>query len=74
MPNTTGPKKKFQLTNVETGKTSEMEALSPTLGPDVLNIASLHKDHGLFTFDPGFMSTASTESKNAASAIPLRER
>jgi citrate synthase len=55
--------KKFQLTNVTTGKTSEMEALTPTLGPDVLNIASLHKDHGLFTFDPGFMSTASTESR-----------
>jgi citrate synthase len=55
--------KKFQLTNVATGKTSEMEALSPTLGPDVLNIAPLYKDHGLFTFDPGFMSTASTESK-----------
>ncbi|MEY4375919.1 MAG: type citrate synthase [Pseudomonadota bacterium] len=55
--------KKFQLTNLETGKSSELTALSPTLGPDVVNIGSLNKDHGVFTFDPGFMSTASCESK-----------
>ena len=55
--------KKFQLTNLETGKSSEMAALTPTLGPDVVNIGSLNKDHGVFTFDPGFMSTASCESK-----------
>ena len=55
--------KKFQLTNLETGKSSELAALTPTLGPDVVNIGSLNKDHGVFTFDPGFMSTASCESK-----------
>jgi len=54
---------KFQLTNVATGKTTELPALSGTTGPDVVNIASLYKDHGVFTFDPGFMATASTESK-----------
>ncbi|MCZ8130169.1 MAG: citrate synthase [Steroidobacteraceae bacterium] len=54
---------KYQLTNLSTGKSSELESFSPTVGPDVLNIAPLNKDHGLFTFDPGFMSTASTESK-----------
>ena len=57
------PTKKYTLTNVATGKSSELEALSPTIGPDVLNIAPLAKDHGLFTFDPGFMSTAACESK-----------
>ena len=41
------PTKKFQLTNATTGKVSEMEALTPTMGPDVLNIASIKKDHGL---------------------------
>ena len=55
--------KKFQLTNLETGKSSELSALSPTMGPDVLNIGALNKDHGVFTFDPGFMATASCESK-----------
>ncbi len=55
--------KKFQLTNLESGKSSELSVLSPTLGPDVVSSGSLNKDHGVFTFDPGFMSTASCESK-----------
>jgi len=55
--------KKFTLTNDATGKSSTLEALSPSVGPDVLNISPLAKDHGLFTFDPGFMSTAACESK-----------
>jgi citrate synthase len=55
--------RKFNLTDVSTGKTSSLEALSPTVGADVLNIAPLPKDHGVFTYDPGFMSTAACESK-----------
>jgi citrate synthase len=55
--------RKFTLTDVATGKASTLDALSPTVGPDVLNIAPLAKDHGVFTFDPGFMSTAACESK-----------
>jgi citrate synthase len=54
---------KFELKNLASGKTSQMEAISGTIGPDVLNIASLTKDQGIFTFDPGFMATASCESK-----------
>jgi citrate synthase len=33
------------------------------VGSDVVNIAPLAKDHGAYTFDPGFMSTAACESK-----------
>lgn len=55
--------KKFQLTNPDNGKTSEMEVKQGTLGPAVLNIANVSRDHGMFTFDPGFMATASCESK-----------
>jgi citrate synthase len=33
------------------------------MGQDVVNIASLPKDHDVFTFDPGFMATASCESR-----------
>ncbi len=54
---------KFQLTNLATGKATEFEAIPGTLGPDVLNISSINKDHGVWTFDPGFMATASTESR-----------
>ncbi len=34
-----------------------------TIGPDVLDIANLTRDHGVFTFDPAFGVTASCESK-----------
>lgn len=40
----------------------ELEISSGTIGPDVINVGSLTKQ-GMFTFDPGFMSTASCESK-----------
>ena len=33
-----------------------------TLGPDVLDIRTLYKETGLFTYDPGFTSTASCDS------------
>jgi citrate synthase len=54
---------KYELKNLSSGKTSQMDAKSGTIGPDVLNISNLTKDQGIFTFDPGFMATASTESK-----------
>jgi len=55
--------KKYELVNLESGTKSTLEARSGTLGPDCLNISSLLKDQGVFTFDPGFMATASCESK-----------
>ena len=54
--------KKFQLTNLATGRTSELAALSGSVGPDVLDISTIQKDHGVFTYDPGFMATAATAS------------
>ncbi|MGB5102509.1 MAG: citrate synthase [Steroidobacteraceae bacterium] len=55
--------KKYELVSLETGKKSVLEARTGTVGPDCLNIASVNKDHGIFTFDPGFMATAACESK-----------
>jgi citrate synthase len=54
---------KYELKNLTTGKSTQLDAMSGTLGPDVINIANLTKDMNVFTFDPGFMATASTESK-----------
>src|SRR5271154_2487894 len=54
---------KYELKNLATGKTSQLNAISGTIGPDVIDISNLTKDQGVFTFDPGFMATASTESK-----------
>ncbi|MFY9834637.1 MAG: citrate/2-methylcitrate synthase, partial [Methylocystis sp.] len=34
-----------------------------TMGPDVLDIRTLYSETGMFTYDPGFTSTASCESK-----------
>ncbi|MDP1706071.1 MAG: citrate synthase, partial [Sulfurimicrobium sp.] len=39
----------------------ELPIYSATMGPDVIDIRSLGK-HGVFTYDPGFMSTASCNS------------
>jgi citrate synthase len=54
---------KYALKNLTTGKSAELNALSGTIGPDSLDISHLTRDLGVFTFDPGFMATASTESK-----------
>ncbi|HUY84019.1 MAG TPA: citrate synthase [Steroidobacteraceae bacterium] len=54
---------KYELKNLTTGKTTLLDAIAGTMGPEVLDIAPLPKDHDLFTFDPGFMATASTSSK-----------
>jgi citrate synthase len=54
---------KYELKNLATGKTSQLNAIRGTIGPEALDISNLTKEQGVFTFDPGFMATASTESK-----------
>jgi citrate synthase len=43
-------------------KTFEFPVLSGTVGPDVIDIRSLYAKTGMFTYDPGFTSTAATDS------------
>jgi len=43
-------------------KTYEFPIYSPTLGPDVLDIGKLYGMADVFTYDPGFTSTASCDS------------
>ncbi|MGO2344965.1 MAG: citrate synthase, partial [Providencia sp.] len=52
---------KAKLTTVGTGEI-ELDVLSPTLGQDVIDVRTLGSK-GYFTYDPGFTSTASCESK-----------
>ena len=54
--------KSFTLFNNETGQSHELKVIKGSDGPDVLDIRSLYQETGLFTFDPGFTSTASCES------------
>ena len=44
-------------------KSLELPLKSGTIGPQVLDIAKLYGQTGMFTYDPGFTSTASCESK-----------
>ena len=50
------------LTDNRTGKSYTFDILKPTLGHDVIDIRSLFKQTGMFTYDPGFTSTASCTS------------
>jgi len=45
------------------GKTHDLPVIKGALGPDVINISKLYADGKVFTFDPGFTSTAACESK-----------
>jgi len=45
------------------GKTVPMPILTGTVGPDVIDIRKLYGATGRFTYDPGFTSTASCESR-----------
>jgi len=45
------------------GKTVEFPVLSGTVGPEVIDISKLYAQTGMFTYDPGFTSTGSCDSK-----------
>src|SRR5438874_2301240 len=55
--------KQFELSELSSGKKSSLPVKKGTIGPDVLDIASIYKDHEVFTHDPGFGVTSATESK-----------
>ena len=44
------------------GKSIEFPVLSGSIGPDVVDIRALYAKTGMFTYDPGFLSTASCSS------------
>jgi citrate synthase len=55
--------------NIKTGKLSLGDKIysfpmyDGTIGPEVLDVSKLYAETGIFTYDPGFTSTASCESK-----------
>ena len=50
------------ILNYGDGKVAEFPTLSGTIGPDVIDIRSLFGKTDMFTYDPGFLSTASCRS------------
>ncbi len=53
--------KKATLT-LNDGKSFEFPVLSGSIGPEVIDIRTLYGKSGMFTYDPGFLSTASCNS------------
>ncbi|MBI4827595.1 MAG: citrate synthase [Nitrospinae bacterium] len=56
------PKDTVTIIDNATGKQAEFPVKRGSHGPAVIDIATLNKELGMFTLDPGFLSTASCES------------
>jgi citrate synthase len=56
-------KKSLTIRDNRTGKELELPILDGTVGPAVVDISRFYREFGLFTFDPGFRSTASCASR-----------
>ncbi len=59
----TGGKESYSLVNNQTGESLELPVIEGTTGPKIIDIRSLYAKTRYFTYDPGFTSTASCESK-----------
>jgi citrate synthase len=57
------PNKSKTATLTVGNKNFDFPVKSGTVGPDVVDISTLYNQAGVFTYDPGFMATASCESK-----------
>ncbi len=51
--------KHFDLTDENSGTTTQLPVHDGTVGPSVVDIRSLYGEHQAFTYDPGFVATAS---------------
>src|SRR5690606_28914649 len=57
------PRDTMTVTDNRTGKSFDLPILPGTMGPEVIDVRRLYGDQGFFTYDPGFTSTGSCESK-----------
>ena len=71
MANSIKPKKRLAPTTTvsltdrksNAGAATEFDVIEGTLGPSVIDVSKLYPKTGYFTYDPGFMATASCQSK-----------
>jgi citrate synthase len=54
---------KFELVDTSSGKKADLKVRAGTIGPSVVDISSINKDLGVFTYDPGFGLTAACDSR-----------
>ena len=59
---TTGINETVTLTDNTTGKSLELPILGGSVGPRAIDVSKLYAQTGMFTYDPGFTSTASCDS------------
>lgn len=52
----------YKLTDSENGITVDLPVIEGSQGPVAIDVTQLYRQQGIFTYDPGFMSTASCES------------
>jgi citrate synthase len=55
--------KRVARISIDGGKTVDLPILEGSDGPAVIDVTKLYNETGLFTYDPGFMSTASCQSR-----------
>ncbi|MBU0723688.1 MAG: citrate (Si)-synthase [Alphaproteobacteria bacterium] len=60
---TANNQKPFRLIDPNTDKSTDLPVMEGSIGPKVLDIRKLYGETGYFTYDPGFTSTGSCESK-----------
>ncbi len=53
----------FAKLTLPNGKEINLPVRKASVGQDVIDISALYKESGMFTYDPGFLATASCESK-----------
>ena len=61
--NENATKDSFTLTDNRSGTSYELPVLHAAAGPDVIDVRKLYSETDCFTYDPGFTSTGSCESK-----------
>jgi citrate synthase len=59
----TAPSGGKAATLIRDGASLELPIRSGSIGPDVFDIGSVYRDTGMFTYDPGFTSTANCSSR-----------
>lgn len=62
MSNSDNRSETITLTDNSTGRTLELPILRPTEGQATIDVRKLYSEFGYFTYDPGFLSTASCRS------------
>lgn len=56
-------KRHYELADRASGSTLELPFIEGSQGPVAVDVSGLYRQQGIFTYDPGFMSTASCESR-----------